>query len=118
MSKRKAYPIEILLKMKQLKPDIKFEGADKRKWEDFIENEAESSLFNELENMKSKPEKQEVVEKPKKSKRMKVKQVIESTNTESFDIKVEDEKAEINDNQSETEIQRHQEDEEIPELEA
>ena len=116
MSKRKAYPIEILLKMKQLKPDIKFEGADKRKWEDFIEKEAESSLFNELDNMKSEPEKP--VEKSKKNKRSKVKQVFESTNTESFDIRVEDEKIEANNNQSETEIQRHQEDEMVPELEA
>lgn len=117
MSKRKAYPIEILLKMKQLKPDIKFEGADKRKWEDFIEKEAESSLFEELDNMKSEPEKKEI-EKPKKNKRMKVKQVFESTNTESFDIKVDDEKIETNNNQSETEIQRHQEDETVSELEA
>ena len=53
---RKAKPIDILLKLKQIKPDIVFEGADAVAYEDFLQEQAETSL---LETIKE-------VEKPKK----------------------------------------------------
>lgn len=60
----KAKPIETLLKLKQIKPDLEFRGADKRVYEEFVERQAEASLMATLKE-----------EKPKK-KVKKVKQTI------------------------------------------
>lgn len=73
MSKRKAYPIELLLKLKTINPDYPFEGEDKRVYEQFLEEQAENSLLDALD------------EKPKK-KLKKVKQVSNHTDTESLDV--------------------------------
>lgn len=74
MSKRNAYPINLLLKMKSINPNIEFEGEDKRVYEEFLEKQAEESLLNTIDE----------VEKPKK-KIKKVKQVLTPTQTESLD---------------------------------
>ena len=71
MSKRKAYPIELLLKIKQVNPNYQFAGEDLRVYEEFLEKEAELSLMNTLE------------EKPKKVK--KAKQQLQPTDTESIE---------------------------------
>ena len=68
MSKRKAYPIELLLKIKQVNHNYQFAGEDLRVYEEFLEKEAELSLMNTLE------------EKPKKAK-----QQLQPTDTESIE---------------------------------
>lgn len=60
----KAKPIETLLKLKQIKPDLEFRGADKRVYEEFVERQAEASLMATIQE-----------DKPKK-KTKKVKQTI------------------------------------------
>lgn len=49
---RVAKPIETLLKLKQIKPDIKFEGADKIAYEEFLSEQAELSLMNTIKEAK------------------------------------------------------------------
>ena len=50
----KAKPIETLLKLKQIKPDLEFRGADKRVYEEFVERQAEASLMATLKEEKPK----------------------------------------------------------------
>ncbi len=76
MSKRNAYPISMLLKLKALNPSQNFEGEDKRVYEEWLEKEAENSLLNELDKVEKKP------------KMKKVKQVVEPTDTQSMDVVV------------------------------
>ena len=62
----KAKPIETLLKLKQIKPDLEFRGADKRIYEEFVERQAEASLMATLKESKG----------TSKKKNKKVKQTI------------------------------------------
>lgn len=48
----KAKPIETLLKLKQIKPDLEFRGADKRVYEEFLERQAEASLLATIKEEK------------------------------------------------------------------
>ena len=75
MSKRNAYPIEFLLKLKQVNPDREFEGEDLKAWNEFLEEQAENNLMEQLKKQERKPAK----------KTRKVKQTVNSTNTESLE---------------------------------
>lgn len=55
MSSRKAKPIDILLKMKQIDPSINFIGADAAAYQDFIDSQAEEKLMETLKE--NKPQK-------------------------------------------------------------
>lgn len=97
MSKRHAYSIELLLKMKQINPDCVFEGEDKRVWDEFVEKQAEESLLeclndNEIGRGSSKSFSNVAKEENKVTKKnktiRKVKQVVEPTDTESLSATV------------------------------
>lgn len=49
---RKAKPIETLLKLKQIKPDLVFEGADALAYQEFIEAQAEENLISTIRQTK------------------------------------------------------------------
>lgn len=80
---RVAKPIETLLKLKQIKPDIKFEGADKVAYDDFLSEQAELSLMNTLKEKKTK--------KVRKQSAKKTKQMIAPEDKEVGAIEVVDE---------------------------
>lgn len=80
---RVAKPIETLLKLKQIKPDIKFEGADKVAYDDFLSEQAELSLMNTLKEKKTK--------KVRKQSAKKTKQMIAPEDKEVGAIEVADE---------------------------
>lgn len=81
---RVAKPIETLLKMKQIKPDIKFEGADKVAYDDFLSEQAELSLMNTLKEQKK-------AKKVRKQSAKKNKQMIAPEDKEIGAIEVVDE---------------------------
>lgn len=90
---RVAKPIETLLKLKQIKPDIKFEGADKVAYDDFLSEQAELSLMNTIKEQKK-------TKKVRKQSAKKTKQMIAPEEKEIGAIEVVDE--EINYQVSET----------------
>ena len=49
---RNAKPSETLLKLKQIKPDIEFFGADKKVYDEFLEAQAELNLLSTLKKRK------------------------------------------------------------------
>ncbi|MBQ9160941.1 MAG: hypothetical protein IJ122_06425 [Methanobrevibacter sp.] len=75
MSKRNAYPIEFLLKLKQVNPEREFEGEDLKAWNEFLEEQAENNLMEQLKQQEYKPAK----------KTRKVKQTVNRVDTESFE---------------------------------
>lgn len=81
---RVAKPIETLLKLKQIKPDIKFEGADKVAYDDFLSEQAELSLMNTLKEQKK-------AKKVRKQSPKKTKQMIDPEEKEIGAIEVADE---------------------------
>lgn len=81
---RVAKPIETLLKLKQIKPDIKFEGADKVAYDDFLSEQAELSLMNTLKEQKK-------TKKVRKQSPKKTKQMIDPEEKEIGAIEVADE---------------------------
>lgn len=70
---RKAKPIELLLKMKQIKPDLEFEGADARAYNEFLDEQAEMALLETLKAQEKKPKKKTTKKKTVK----RVKQTID-----------------------------------------
>lgn len=65
---RKANPIDFLLKLKQIKPDIEFEGADARAYQEFLDEQAEASLLEALkEEKKTKKTRKKAVKKVKQT---------------------------------------------------
>ncbi len=77
---RKAKPIETLLKLKQIKPDLEFEGADARAYQAFLDEQAEASLLATLQAQKE----QKKTKKKKTTK--KVKQTIEPEIVETGEV--------------------------------
>ena len=71
MSTRKAKPIDLLLKLKQIKPDMEFEGEDARAYQEFLDEQAEASLLAALKEEKEK--------KPKKTTRKKTVKKVKQT---------------------------------------
>jgi hypothetical protein len=68
MSKREAYSLETLLKLKHLNPGIVFEGEDKLVWDDFINGQKNDTTLNNIK------------------KSVKIKQTLEKTDTDSFTV--------------------------------
>ena len=87
MSKRKAYTIDFLQKIKSINPDYKFEGEDLKAWEDFLAKEkaAEDKLMNTLQEQESSS---------RKNKNRRVNQVAVKTDTESLDSETDKEASE------------------------
>lgn len=48
MSKREAYPIETLLKLKEIDPNHEFEGADLEAWNEFVESNLNGPVPEEV----------------------------------------------------------------------
>lgn len=71
---RIAKPIETLLKLKQIKPDLEFEGADARAYQEFLDSQAEENL---LATLKESEETEEKKTTKKKKTAKKVKQTID-----------------------------------------
>ncbi len=85
MGRNTSYSLDFMLKIKKINPNFEFTGADKKRWEEFLESQKEDSLIETIENM-------EPSEKPKRKKKSKkVNQVVERKNTESMDYFVENE---------------------------
>lgn len=80
---RKAKPIELLLKMKQIKPDLQFEGADARAYNEFMDEQAEMALLETLKKQEKKPKKKTTKKKTVK----RVKQTIDPEIVETGDVK-------------------------------
>lgn len=79
---RIAKPIETLLKMKQIKPDIEFSGADAIAYQEFIDEQAEENLISTLKASEEE-------EKPKKTRKKsskKVKQTIDPEIVETGEV--------------------------------
>lgn len=72
---RKAKPIELLLKLKQIKPDIEFFGADAKAYNEFLDEQAEANLLATLQSQKEE-------KKPKKKSTKKTKKVKQTINPE------------------------------------
>ena len=76
---RKAKPIDLLLRLKQIKPDLEFEGADARTsdivytfpiraYQEFLDEQAEASLLEALkEEKKTKKARKKTVKKVKQT---------------------------------------------------
>ena len=94
---RKAKPIDLLLKLKQIKPDLQFEGADARAYNEFMDEQAEMALLETIKAQEKKPKKKTAKKKTTK----KVKQTIDPEIVETGELKF-DEKV---DNNTETEVQ-------------
>lgn len=77
---RKAKPIETLLKLKQIKPDLVFEGADALAYQEFIEAQAEENLISTIKEVK----KEKKTTKRKTTK--KVKQTIDPEIVETGEV--------------------------------
>lgn len=73
---RVAKPIELLLKLKQIKPDLEFTGADKVVYDEFMDAQAEENLLATLR------ENEEQEDKKVKKKSKKVKQTIDPETVE------------------------------------
>ena len=95
MSKRNAYPIEFLLKLKQVNPDREFEGEDLRVWNEFLEEQAENNLMEQIKKQDKKP----------KKRTRKVKQTVNYVDTEGFENydAIEENLNEVNETSSEDE---------------
>lgn len=79
---RKAKPIDLLLKLKQIKPDLQFEGADARAYNEFMDEQAEMALLETLKKQEKKPKKKTTKKKTTK----KVKQTIDPEIVETGDV--------------------------------
>ena len=65
---RKAKPLDLLLRLKQIKPDLEFEGADARAYQEFLDEQAEASLLEALkEEKKTKKARKKTVKKVKQT---------------------------------------------------
>ena len=78
---RKAKPIETLLKLKQIKPDLVFEGADALAYQEFLEAQAEENLISTIKEAKAEPKK-----KTTKRRTRKVKQTIDPEIVETGEV--------------------------------
>lgn len=83
---RIAKPIETLLKLKQIKPDLVFEGADALAYQEFIEAQAEENL---IATIKKEKETTTTTKKKTTTKRRtkKVKQTIDPEIVETGEVK-------------------------------
>ena len=81
---RIAKPIETLLKMKQIKPDIEFTGADAVAYNEFLDAQAEENLISTL---KASEEAEKPAKKTKKKTTKKVKQTIDPEIVETGEVK-------------------------------
>lgn len=79
---RKAKPIELLLKMKQIKPDLVFEGADARAYNEFMDEQAEMALLETLKKQEKKSKKKTAKKKTVK----RVKQTIDPEIVETGEV--------------------------------
>lgn len=94
---RQAKPIETLLKLKQIKPDLEFQGADKYVYDEFLAEQAEASLMATLEAQEEK--------KTKKSKRSKkVKQTVPEEIVETGSMEFEEPAYEENNENTEESV--------------
>ena len=84
---RKAKPIDLLLKLKQIKPDLQFEGADARAYNEFMDEQAEMALLETLKKQEKKPKKKTTKKKTVK----RVKQTIDPEIVETGDTKFNEE---------------------------
>lgn len=78
---RKAKPIETLLKLKQIKPDLVFEGADALAYQEFIEAQAEENLISTIREVKKETKKT-----TKRKTTKKVKQTIDPEIVETGEV--------------------------------
>jgi len=77
---RTAKPIETLLKLKQIKPDLVFDGQDAKTYQEFLDAQAEENLIATLKAQKS-------AKKTKKTKKTKkVKQTIDPEEVEMGEV--------------------------------
>lgn len=84
---RKAKPIELLLKLKQIKPDLEFVGADAKTYNEFLDEQAEANLLATI-----KEQKEEKKPKKKSTKKVKkVKQTIDPETVETGEVQPENE---------------------------
>lgn len=81
---RIAKPIETLLKMKQIKPDIEFTGADAIAYNEFLDAEAEENLLSTLKETEKEQKPAKKTSKKKTTK--KVKQTIDPEIVETGEI--------------------------------
>lgn len=79
---RIAKPIEILLKLKQIKPDIEFTGADAEVYQNFIEEQAEENLISAIQTASPKTKKKSV---------KKIKQTIDPETVETGELEATNE---------------------------
>lgn len=92
---RIAKPIETLLKMKQIKPDIEFTGADRVAYEAFIDAEAEENLISAIKE--AEVEEVKPVKKTRKKSSKKVKQTINPEIVETGEVEPINETIDIED---------------------
>lgn len=83
---RKAKPIELLLKLKQIKPDLQFEGADARAYNEFMDEQAEMALLETIKTQSKKSKKKTT----KKKSAKKVKQAIDPEIVETGEMKFDE----------------------------
>lgn len=90
---RTAKPIETLLKLKQIKPDIEFSGADAIAYQNFCDEQAEENLLSTLKETEDKPKKKTTKRKTTK----KVKQTIDPEIVETGEVEPINEAIDIED---------------------
>lgn len=83
---RIAKPIETLLKLKQIKPDLVFEGADALAYQEFIEAQAEENLIATIKREKETTTKKKKTTTKRRTK--KVKQTIDPEIVETGEVKL------------------------------
>lgn len=80
---RTAKPIETLLRLKQIKPDLEFEGQDAKVYQEFLDAQAEENL---LATLRAQKEEKKTKKNSKKKTTKKVKQTIDVDTVETGEV--------------------------------